>query len=95
MSSRLGKFDVMWQRLTSPRFWGWWKLGRNVSFSPLEIGKVRFEILAGSTEVSLIYCQAFEAPLLHECNSNSSGNEIAKSAGQMAVQYGIRNMQRT
>ena len=27
--------------LISPTYWGWWRLGRSVSFSPLEIAKVR------------------------------------------------------
>lgn len=28
--------------LVLPTYWGWWRLGRAVSFSPLEIAKVRF-----------------------------------------------------
>lgn len=32
--------------------------------------------------------QAFEAPLLSDCNSNSSGRDIAKRVGDLRVQYG-------
>lgn len=28
--------------LIAPTYWGWWKLGRHVSFSPLEVAKVMF-----------------------------------------------------
>lgn len=59
--------------LVLPTYWGWWRLGRPVSFSPLEIAK------------------AFEAPLLSDCNSNSSGRDIAKAAGNVEVQYGATN----
>ena len=33
--------------------------------------------------------QAFEAPLLSECNSNSLGRDIAKDIGHVRVQYGV------
>lgn len=59
--------------LVLPTYWGWWRLGRPVSFSPLEIAK------------------AFEAPLLSECNSNSSGRDIAKTGRNVLVQYGSTN----
>lgn len=36
----------------------------------------------------LTWSQAFEAPLLSDCNSNSSGWDIAKSVGDTEVQYG-------
>lgn len=51
-------------------YWGWWRLGREVSFSPLEIAK------------------AFEAPLLTDAHSNSSGNDIAKIARDVPIRYG-------
>lgn len=30
--------------LIAPTYWGWWRLGRSVSFSPLEIAKVCSEV---------------------------------------------------
>lgn len=32
--------ELMCICLIAPTYWGWWKLGRSVSFSPLEIAKV-------------------------------------------------------
>lgn len=33
--------------------------------------------------------QAFDAPLLVDCNSNLSGREVAKSMGDQVVRYGV------
>ncbi|GIZ48286.1 hypothetical protein CKM354_001135400 [Cercospora kikuchii] len=49
-------------------FHGYWHLGREVTFSPVEIAK------------------AFSSPLLAEENSNSSAEEMVKSAGTKPVQ---------
>lgn len=36
--------------------------------------------------------QAFEAPLLADCNSNTSGKDISKTVGETQVQYGATQM---
>lgn len=36
----------------------------------------------------LVCPQAFEAPLLQECHSNSTGNEIVRTVGATKVLYG-------
>ena len=33
--------------------------------------------------------KAFEAPLLSDCNSNSSGRDIAKTVGTVTIKYGV------
>jgi hypothetical protein len=56
--------------LTIPTYWRYWRIGRSVSFSPLEIAK------------------AFEAPMMSDCNSNSTARSIAKGMGDLPVKYG-------
>ena len=34
--------------------------------------------------------QAFESPLLVDCNSNSSGRDIAKFVGEPEIRYGAK-----
>lgn len=33
--------------------------------------------------------KAFESPMLAECNSNSSGRELAEAVGSVRVRYGV------
>ena len=56
-----------------------------MSFSPLEVAKVRS---FGYTHRRTDPLQAFEAPLLAGFNSNSSGRQMARAAGDAEVQYG-------
>lgn len=56
----------------APTYWGWWRLRRHFSFSPLEIAK------------------AFEAPLLANGNSNSSGSDLIREYGDVYVRYGAK-----
>lgn len=75
--------------LVAPTYWGWWKIGRPVSFSPLELAKV----CAGpwrALKRSLTKSQAFEAPILQDVNSNSSALEIANECVNMRVKYGSK-----
>lgn len=37
----------------------------------------------------LIDLQAFEAPILSQCSSNSSGREMAKLIGSERIRYGV------
>lgn len=69
-------------------FYGWWRLGRNASLSPLETAKVCnmqrcFDVLHLTNAF-----QAFDAPLLAQVPSNSSGREIADLEGSRKVRYG-------
>lgn len=43
----------------------------------------------GSSVVVLTSMQAFESPLLADCNSNSSGGDIARKAGETPIRYGV------
>ena len=36
--------EVICIAFVAPTYYGWWELGRPISFSPLELAKVRFEI---------------------------------------------------
>ncbi|KAK3984967.1 hypothetical protein QBC44DRAFT_405849, partial [Cladorrhinum sp. PSN332] len=63
-------------------FWGWWKLGRSFSLSPLEIANAFYsrERLAATTA------------LLAGTGSNASGNQVVKhvrSGGDPVVRYGV------
>jgi hypothetical protein len=62
--------EVFCLAVIAPIYWGWWTLGRAVSFSPLELAK------------------AFDSPELRECNSNSTGRDIARVMGEWRVRYG-------
>lgn len=73
--------------LVAPTYWGWWRLGRPCSFSPLEIAKVR-SIARTYMPTVLTLSQAFESPLLADVNSNSSGRDLAKQVGEVRVRYG-------
>ena len=65
-----------------------------VSFPPLEMAKVRTEF-ALRRRILIIF-QAFESPMLAECNSNSSGRDLAEAAGAAKVRYGaIRTDQKS
>ena len=66
---------------------GFWRIGRPISMSPLEVAKVRSERIS-SIISELMTGQAFEAPLLSASNSNCSGRDVAKTVGDMRVQYG-------
>jgi hypothetical protein len=62
--------EVFCLAVIAPIYWGWWTLGRAVSFSPLELAK------------------AFDSSELKECNSNSTGRDIARVVGERRVRYG-------
>ena len=47
--------------LVLPTYWGWWKLGRPVSFSPLEIAKVRCLSLYGVLASDLLLPLGFRS----------------------------------
>ena len=73
--------------LTVHSYWGWWVLGRPVSFSPMELAKVSLPL---SYTVALAHEEkAFESPLLADCNSNSSGRDVAKFVGEKSIRYGV------
>lgn len=55
-----------------PTYWGWWRLGRSVSFSPLE--------MANAFEAPLFRDA--------DCPSNASGRHIATLMREKKVQYG-------
>ena len=74
----------------APLYWGWWKLGRHMSFSPLEIAKVRSSQLQDATLAADKNLLAFGSPLLADCNSNCSGRELVKSTGSRRVRYGAK-----
>lgn len=59
-----------------------------MSLSPLEIAKVRVNIMESMFEQLLTRRQAFEAPILSDCNSNSSGRDMAKGVGTARARYG-------
>lgn len=71
-------------------FYGWWRLGRDVSLSPLETAKVG-GIHAFPYQQSRILTtklQAFDAPLLVDIPPRRNGREIGKIEGKRKVQYG-------
>lgn len=68
--------EVMCIACILPTYWGWRRLGRPVSFSPLELAK------------------AFDAPLLENCSSNATGNDLANIAGSVPVRYGATGKSR-
>lgn len=71
-------------------FWGFWSLGRDFSFSPLEIGKVcPRRLLHGRQERLTKPIQAFDAPILRGLGCHLRGRDIAKIEGQHEVQYGV------
>ena len=80
--------EVLCVAVVAPLYWGWWKLGRHMSFSPLEIAKVRSSQLQDANLATDKNLQAFGSPLLADCNSNCSGRELAKSTGSRSVRYG-------
>lgn len=55
-----------------PTYWGWWRLGRSVSFSPLE--------MANAFEAPLLRDA--------KCPSNASGRHIANLMREWEVRYG-------
>ena len=59
-----------------------------MSFSPVEVAKVRSVARFVLALVPLTREQAFEAPILYDANSNSSGRDIAKQLGSVHVRYG-------
>lgn len=76
-----------------PLFWEWWTLGRSVSFSPLEIAKVRWKRTIGSQ--TLTSQQAFKSPLLEEFHSNSTANDLGLSTRDVPIRYGIHQNRST
>ena len=75
----------------APTYWGWWKIGRPVSFSPVEMAKVRSHSGLPHVEYQLS-SQAFDSPMFANCNSNSSGRDVAKEMVDVDVQYGSREV---
>ncbi|KAK5174964.1 uncharacterized protein LTR77_000100 [Saxophila tyrrhenica] len=63
--------EIVCIAFVAPTYWGWWRIGRPVSFSPLEMAK------------------AFESPMLANCNSNTTGRDLAKAVGGHRVRYGV------
>lgn len=93
----LGPTNVSWicthqieqgYALTDNRYWGWWELGRPMSFSPIEIAKVCRPSIMWITIANSV-AEAFDSPLLDQCNSNSSGREIAKVQSDTRLRYGV------
>ena len=83
--------------LVAPTYWGWWRLGRPCSFSPLEVAKVSFSPsflpcpLMASSKLEITRTnalQAFDSSLLADVNSNSSGRDLARNIGDIYVRYG-------
>lgn len=60
-----------------------------MSFSPLEIAKVNHSSIE-SKDAAKSTVKAFQSPILDQCNSNSSGREIAKGIGETRLQYGAK-----
>lgn len=84
-----------------PTYWGWWHFGRKISFSPLEMAKA-FDspLLVRQPKTCVVFLldrhfqlmdfsplTFFHPELQADCDSNSSGSQVAKVMDDKRVRY--------